>query len=104
MLTLMRMPAELASSIPWSTVARSPPRAMLRNAAASRVSSETFNRAMPASTSTGSLRSRSWPLVVRLISSRPSTETSRRKVSSLGLTRGSPPVIRSRSMPAASIR
>ncbi|MNT42510.1 hypothetical protein D3C72_1789340 [compost metagenome] len=59
---------------------------------------------MPLSSSNGSLRESSWPLLVKLMSAKPSGLTPRRNASSFGLTRGSPPVIRKRSIPAASIR
>ncbi|MCY1456499.1 hypothetical protein D9M71_737220 [compost metagenome] len=104
MLTLIFMPAALASLMPSSTVARSPPRAILRNALASRVSRETLRRRMPAFTSSGSFFASNWPLVVRLMSSRPICPTAVMNASSFGLTSGSPPVMRRRSMPAASIR
>ncbi|MNP52009.1 hypothetical protein D3C76_1463700 [compost metagenome] len=104
MLTLIFMPAARAWSMPLSTVVRSPPRAMLRNALASRVSRETLIRRIPASTSSGNFFASSWPLVVRLMSCKPICPTAFMKVSSFGLTSGSPPVMRKRSMPAASIR
>ena len=98
------IPAALACCMPSSTVGRSPPRAILRNATASRVSRETLMRRMPASSNSGSFLASSWPLVVRLMSSRPILPTAVMNDSSLGLTSGSPPVMRRRSMPAASIR
>ncbi|MCY1434756.1 hypothetical protein D9M71_508260 [compost metagenome] len=104
MFSLIFSPAAFASASPFSTVARSPPRAMRRKPSASRVSREMFSRRMPHSSSSGSLREINWPLLVRLMSARPRRLTLCRKGSSLGLTSGSPPVIRSRSIPAASIR
>ncbi|MNF14641.1 hypothetical protein D3C80_2169380 [compost metagenome] len=61
-------------------------------------------RRMPASIRIGSFFASSWPLVVRLMSCSPICPTAAMKASSFGLTSGSPPVMRKRSMPAASIR
>ena len=89
--------------MPSSTVARSPVRAMRRKLKGSRVSRLTLMRRTPAFRIVAALRVSNCPLVVSDTSASGSRIIAGSSTSNLGESSGSPPVMRTLSMPAASI-
>ena len=77
---------------------------MLRKRRAFKVSRLTLIRRKPAATIKSAFFDRNWPFVVTETSFKGSCMTAGRNSSNFGANRGSPPVIRSLSMPADSTR
>ncbi len=102
MLILTLSPPWASASMPSSTVSRSPPRAMSRKRRGSSVSRLTLIRRRPDASRRSILRSTSWPFVVMATSSTGRAMSLGSTSSNFGESRGSPPVTRSCSMPAAS--